>query len=113
MENMKSLVVIVEPNKIPFLKEMELNLKNMQKVVGGRIEALYPYKDPVGLICNEEGKILELPFNRAMRDDEGEVYDVIAGTFMVVGLTEENFGSLSPYLAVKYMLEFFTPEHFV
>ena len=38
------------------------------------------------------------------------MYDVIAGTFLVVGLGEEDFVSLSPELAQKYEEEFHQPE---
>ena len=59
------------------------------------IEAIYPYEDPVALVCNEEGKLEGLPLNRALRDEDGDIYDVVAGTFMVVGLTDDSFGSLT------------------
>ena len=57
---------------------------------------VYPFEDPVGLIVNEEGKINGLPLNRALRDEDNEIYDVIAGSFLVTGLTEDSFGSLTP-----------------
>jgi hypothetical protein len=47
------------------------------------------------VIVNEEGKLIGLPLNRALRDENGEVYDIIAGSFLVAGLTEDNFGSLT------------------
>ena len=40
--------------------------------------------------------------NRALRDENGEIYDIIAGNFLIVGLTEEDFGSLSDELIGKY-----------
>ncbi len=42
-----------------------------------------------------------------------QAYDVIAGTFLVVGLGEEDFVSLSPELAQKYEEEFHQPEAFL
>ena len=30
----------------------------------------------VGLICNEEGKLLGLDYNRALRDEENKIYDI-------------------------------------
>ena len=41
------------------------------------------------------------------------MYDVIAGTFLVVGLGEEDFVSLSPELAQKYEEECHQPEAFL
>lgn len=54
-----------------------------------------------------------LPLNRALWDEDGLMYDVIAGTFLVVGLDEEDFVSLSPELAQKYEEEFHQPEAFL
>ena len=92
-------ILVVEPLKAPYVKEIRGDLKSMQAIVGGLIEAIYPFDDPeIALICNDEGKILGLPYNRALRDEDGRIYDVVAGTFFLcrapadsenlVGLTE-------------------------
>ena len=98
----KILAVVVEPGKDAEIKEIDSSLESLQAIVGGYIEAIYPFEDKVALICNEEGKIISLPFNRLMRNEYGSVCDVIAGTFLITGLTDENFGSLSEDLAKKY-----------
>ena len=95
------------------LREIGSGLESLQEAVGGWIEAVYPYKDPVAIVCNEEGKLDGLPLNRALRDEDGYIYDVIAGTFLVVGLTEDNFGSLSNELAECYLERFHQPEVFL
>ena len=69
-------VIVVEPQKTPVVREIDPGLESMQKIVGGSIEAVYPFEEPVALICNDEGKLLGLPLNRALRDDEGNVYDI-------------------------------------
>lgn len=97
----KILAVVVEPGKDAEIKEIDSSLESLQAIVGGYIEAIYPFEDKVALICNEEGKIISLPFNRLMRNEYGSVCDVIAGTFLITGLTDENFGSLSEDLAKK------------
>ena len=77
-------VLVVEPLKIPYEKEIEGSLKSMQAIVGGLIEVIYPFEDAeIALVCNDEGKIMGLPCNRALRDEDGRVYDVIAGTFFL------------------------------
>lgn len=78
-------VLLVEPGKRPVLKEIDGSLKSMQEIVGGTIQAIYPFDEPVVLICNDEGKLLGLPLNRALRDEKDRIYDVIAGTFSCVG----------------------------
>ncbi len=109
----KMTVLVVEPLKEPYTKEISAGLSALQAEVSGSIQAVYPYDDPVAVICNEEGKLDGLPLNRALRDEDGELYDVVAGTFLVVGLSEENFSSLSPELTEKYTAQFKTPEQFV
>ena len=64
-------------------------------------------------ICNDEGKLTGLPLNRALRDEDGRMYDAVAGTFLVVGLGEEDFASLSLELAQKYEKQFHQPETFL
>lgn len=101
-------ILIVEPEKTPRMAAISGDLESLQKVVGGHIEAVYPYNDPVALVCNEEGKLIGLPLNRKIED-----HDIIAGTFMICGLGEEDFCSLSPDLAEKYKKKFADPEMFM
>jgi hypothetical protein len=105
-------LLVVEPGKAPRVENLEGTLESLQKAVGGYIEAVYPYDDPVAIIVNEEGKLNGLPMNRALRDEDGDVYDIICGTFLVAGLADEDFCSLSPELLVKYALRFAHTETF-
>ncbi len=113
MEPEKLTVLVVEPLKEPYKKEISTGLSSLQAEVGGYIQAVYPYEDAVALVCNEEGKLEGLPLNRALRDEDGDVYDIVAGTFLVVGLGDENFASIPPGLAEKYTEQFKMPEQFV
>ena len=106
-------VLVVEPMKEPCVKEIDPGLHALQAEVGGDIGAAYPFRDPVALVCNDEGKLIGLDLNRGLRDENGELYDIMAGTFLVVGLGEEDFASLSPELAQKYMEHFRQPEQFI
>ena len=105
-------VLVVEPGKVPYPKQIPDTLQSLRKEVGGYIEAVYPFKDPVCVICNEEAKPEGLPLNRSLRDEQGQIYDIVAGTFLVAGLGEENFTSLSPELLDKYSRHFAMPEMF-
>ena len=105
-------VLVVEPEQPPYVKSIEDSLQSLQTEVGGSIEAVYPFDDPVAIICNEEGKLLGLPLNRALRDEDRHVYDVIAGTFLVTGLGAEDFCSLNEQQIEKYSEQFKTPEQF-
>ena len=77
-------ILVVEPLKAPYEQEIDGSLASMQAVVGGLIQLLYPFEDPeLALICNDEGKLMGLPWNRALRDEDGRIYDVVAGTFFL------------------------------
>ena len=108
-------VVVVEPKKKPMVQDISPDLESMQKIVGGTIEAVYPFGQPVALICNEEGKLLNLPLNRALRDDEGTVYDIISGTFFVCAAPPDSvrFADLTDLQVKTYMERFARPEIFL
>ena len=110
MENEMITVIAVEPEKKPYVTEIPHTLESLQKEVGGDIQAVYPYEDAVSIICAEEGKLMGMPFNRALRDEEGNIYDVLVGKFLIVGLGEDNFTSMPDELSKKYMAKFQTPE---
>lgn len=79
-------VLVVEPNKAPRVDLIEDSLYAKQEVVGGYIELTTPpmHPDDAVIICNEEGKINGLPYNRTLTLENGIPYDVIAGTFFIV-----------------------------
>lgn len=106
-------VLLVQPNAYPRVVQIGAALEDLQHAVDGDIEAVYPFEDSVGVICNEEGKLRGLPANRALRDEDGHIYDVIAGSFLVVGLGEEDFCSLSAEQIDKFEALFHQPEVFV
>lgn len=106
-------VLVVEPGKNPYTKDISFSLESLQQQVGGYIQAVYPFEEPVALICNEEGKLEGLPLNRALKDDEGNIYDIVAGTFLIVGLGSEDFAPLTPELSVHFADFFKTPELFI
>lgn len=108
-------ILLVEPGKEPVLKEIDGSLKSMQEMVGGTIQALYPFEEPVALICNDEGKLLGLPLNRALRDAEGQIYDIVAGTFFLCGAPEnsDSFGSLTDGAMQAFKQRFAVPELFL
>ena len=112
MEKKTRSVLVVEPQKKPYAKEIGGDLKSLQHEVGGYIQAVYPFREPVALICNEEGKLSGKALNRALRDEEGKIYDVVAGTFLIAGLGEEDFISLPPEQMEQFMQYFQTPEKF-
>lgn len=98
-------ILVVEPGKHPYAKEIKHELKEMQRIVGGLIQALYPFDDKVGVVCNDEAILLQMPFNREIAE---ECY--VTGTFFVCGLSRENFDSLPDDLLEKYRKMFYFPQ---
>ena len=87
MENNKMTILVVEPQMQPYTKEIDSGLKSLQNEVGGLIQAVYPSEEPVAIICN--------------------------GTFLVVGLGEEDFCSLNEQHIKQFSKLYKTPEMFL
>lgn len=108
---MKALKVL--PGSSPKLVDIGSDLDSLQNEVGGYIQALYPFEDQVAIVCNEEGKLTGLRPNRILQDEDGSVYDIICGPFLIVGLGEEDFADLPCDLIDKYISKYEIPEYFV
>ena len=103
MNDEKIKVLVVEPLKKAYVKEIS-GLAEMQALVGGYIEAV-PISDtePVTAVLNEEGKNLGLPYNRPILGEDGITpVDIICGTFFVAGVGQENFVSLTDRQIAHY-----------
>lgn len=85
-------ILVVEPGKAPRPVRAEDRLEVFQQIVGGPIEAGCYLPQRVMLICNGEGKHLNLPPNRPNPAVDG---DTICGTFLLCSFEGEHFASLS------------------
>ena len=100
---MKIKGLLVEPYKLPKEIEFDNTLDKLQSLVGGYIECVYlQNNNEVVLVCNDEGKINNMPLNR----DIG--YDIIAGPFLILGDDYENgdFKSLTEEQILKNKMRF-------
>ena len=106
-------VLVVEPEQRPEVKEIDDSLKTMQSIVDGLIQPVY-LGDSVVLVCNDEGRLMDLPANRGLRDKEGQIYDIVFGTFFLCGAPTDcdHFTSLTPEQIKTYQEKFYTPEMF-
>ena len=103
-------VVACYPGKPAVVMRIQNTLEAKQAFVGGYIQAVYPFDDPVAIVCNEEGKINGLEPCRALFDKGGDIYDIIVGPFLICGLDDEGFISLTQE---EYLAMFRNPEMFV
>ena len=94
-------VLGVEPQKPCRVQEIE-SLADMQQLVGGDIEAGYPFQELGAVGWNADGKALGLPMNRPLLDKDYLPYDIIRGTFFIAGLGQEDFISLTDEQIQRY-----------
>lgn len=106
-------VLLVKPGEYAQMATIDAGLSSMQEIVGGYIQTINYFDEPVTLVCNEEGKINGMELNRAIKDDNGAVIEIIAGTFFVCGVGDENFTSLPPEHREKFEKMFKNPEAFL
>ena len=99
------------PDMLPYEVIINKMLPGLEEAIGGGIEVVYPFDDPVAVIVHAEGKLIGLKPNRALRYD-GVIYDIVAGDFLIVGYRKGYFCSLPPNLMKKYRHLFYQPEMF-
>lgn len=106
-------VLVVEPECRPEVREIDDSLKAMQEIVGGLIQPIY-LENSVVLVCNDAGKLMDLPANRGLRDKNGQLYDIVCGTFFLCNAPpdSDHFTSLTSEQIKQYRERFYTPEMF-
>ena len=107
-------VLVVEPERRPEVREIGDSLKAMQEIVGGYIQPIYSFDDPVALVCNNEDQPMNLPANRGLRGKDGQLCDIVFGTFFLCGASadSDHFTSLTPEQIEQYQGRFYIPEMF-
>lgn len=104
-------VLVVEPECKPEVWDIDDSLMVMQEIVGGLIQPVYPFDDSVALACNDEGKLMNLPANRGLRGEDGQICDIVFGTFFLCGalVNSDHFTGLTPEQIERYRSWFYTP----
>lgn len=88
--------IIKKPFEKPKVIEIENELSALQEAVGGYIQAV-PVAEGICVICNEEGKLLGLPYNMHLGKD------ILVGTILIVGVSGEEFCDLSDFWIMTLM----------
>lgn len=107
----KIRIIVCEPNELPRVETVEPCLETWQKLVDGLIQVIYPFDDDACVILNDEGKLKGLAGNRPLADENGVIYDVMVGTFVIVRAPEDSddFDSLTDEQVEKYMAKYSAP----
>lgn len=81
------LIIRKDPGAPAYIDTVENSLKAMQEIVGGHIETVTIALDVV-LICNEDGRLLNLPYNCTVLGVD------FYGPIFAAGYSGEEFCSL-------------------
>lgn len=109
-------VLIVEPGKAPYEKDIENSLDAMGAIVGGPLESLTLLKEQAAIMCNEIGKLIDLPRNRALFfHGKPDISDIIHGTFFICEAPSDGseWCSLSDEHVLVFKERFRYPESFI
>lgn len=111
-------ILVIEPNKKPYVKEINNELKAFQSIVDGYIQTIALIKDSI-LVCNEEGKIRDLQPNRILKAShicnikdakDDKCVDSLCGTFFILRLDDECELNTISEEQIKYWTEEFSKE---
>ena len=92
-------VLVKSPEEeIGHITRIRNNLKDLQKAVGGYIEAVTISPDIV-ILCNEEGRLDNLPYNCEIAGIS------FVGTIIAVGVEGEEFADLPEFVTLDYWKE--------
>ena len=97
-------VLIVEPGRHPREADIPHTTKAMQEVVGGYIDAVYLWEEGVAFVCDDEGALKEVPFNRVLPTG-----NPIFGNFFICGVEDDDFTDLPPDKIEKYKKLLYNP----
>lgn len=100
----KIRVLIVDPTMDPYSTYIINTLEEKQKIIGGLVQFI-ELENNVDLICNDEGKLNNLPMNRIIKDD------VVCGTFIIAGQRNGETISLNERQIRKYKKYFKLRNH--
>jgi hypothetical protein len=94
--------IVCFPGEKPQIKILNNTLQSLQEFVGGYIDVIAPFDDDALIVCNEEGKILDLPLNRILCTSQGSIIDLLVGPIFICGKKNSDFCSLTPAQLEKY-----------
>lgn len=87
-------ILLVKPQTQPEIKEINNDLETLQKLVDGYIEAVQLTSSHT-LICNEDGKLIGLPFNREVIIQNRIAHQIVGDFIVTKHNSEGDFISLT------------------
>lgn len=105
-------VIMCEPGKRAYETEVGNKLEDLYDALDCElIQVVYPFEENVMIVCDENGKMEGKELNRALRNENGEIYDIIAGKFLICRAGDDgDMVSLSEGQLIFYKKMFLLPE---
>lgn len=104
MKENQILVVVKNPGERAYIDPcFENSLEAFQQAVGGYIETV-GFASDVCVICNENGRLMDLPYNCTFLSED------FVGPILIVGVKGDHFCSLHPSHARLILKEFLIYE---
>lgn len=96
-------IIVINPGELPQVVEVPATLKALQEAVDGYIQ-LFAVDGHVNFLCNDEGRLIGLPFNRTIHLSDGAEFDIY-GPVVLLGGNEEvgEFESLTDTDIAEWM----------
>lgn len=88
-------ILVIYPNQKPFSLTIVDATVEIENIVEGNIEIAKVFDDGVTLLSNKEGLLMELPFNRVIYSQCGNIENVILGNFVLCRQIKEQIHSLT------------------
>ncbi len=99
-------VLFIPPLQFPSVTTVDNDLIAMSALLGGYPYAIYPWDEPVALICSIRGDGQSV-LNRCLDDST-----IIEGPFLLVGSTDGALISMTDEQLDRYYPMFYYPERF-
>lgn len=93
---MKIKVIVKVPGKAPEMRTVRNELQSLQQLVGGNIETVTVSTDLV-IICNEEGRLRNLPYNMTLLGID------FLGTIVFAGAKGDEFADVPESDVIRRM----------
>ena len=104
-------VLMVEPGKKAYEKEIGITIEDLHALLDcDCYQTMYPYRDKVVFVCDDESKIKGSKPNRALYDERGKMIDIVCGKFFICDCSTDRFKSLPDEMMEKYKKQFLLPE---
>lgn len=101
--------LLVEPGQTPKVWKISPRTEVMRKIVGNSPRETWPFSEPIAVVYCDNAGTAQPPVNCLLKNGSGEPYEVIRGTFLVVGVADGTYISLTD-AQIMWLLDVFRAD---